>query len=346
MYMCEDYNSPQSVYWSLKALIVLSLSDADEFWSTTEEAYPPLSGPILVPSPRQLICNHPEGNHHFMLSPAQFVAWPMKATQAKYCKFAYSSSFPFSVPTGPLIQQIAPDNTLALSRDGCETWAVKWKCREAVFSTLKLSTAGGTEDVAAATVQWYPWGDEAVQVDTTLIPVTDCWPDWHIRIHKIRVLTSIPTLHTVEGGFACPGRRKSDGGALPLTSTLTDRVALGDSELILPEDSALLILSHAGGSGIVAQRPHVSELAVSCSPLKPDSNTNLAYQRSLIPVVMHDMARRLEPGFEIVLATYVFAVSATANGRTSGNPSISRRWASRPNIVDIKDGKFIRFSNA
>ncbi|KAK2033981.1 hypothetical protein LX32DRAFT_700635 [Colletotrichum zoysiae] len=41
--------------------------------------------------------------------------------QAKYCKFAYSSAFAFSVPTGPLIQQMAPDNTPSLSRDYGET---------------------------------------------------------------------------------------------------------------------------------------------------------------------------------------------------------------------------------
>jgi len=42
----------------------------------------------------------------------------MGSDQAKYGKFAYSSSFGFSVPTGPLrIAQQAPDSTLALSDD-------------------------------------------------------------------------------------------------------------------------------------------------------------------------------------------------------------------------------------
>lgn len=154
MYMSEDYSSPQSVYWSLKSLIVISLSESDDFWMSEELEYPVLAsskemahqhnfkallpGVELLKEPRQILCNHPYGQHHFLLSPGQFVAWPMKATQAKYCKFAYSSAFGFSVPTGPLIQQLAPDNTLAVSRDGTETWAVKWKCAEPVFSFARI----------------------------------------------------------------------------------------------------------------------------------------------------------------------------------------------------------------
>ncbi|KAM5354893.1 hypothetical protein ACJ41O_001539 [Fusarium nematophilum] len=142
MYMAEDYNSPQSVYWCLKTLIVAGLSEEDDFWASEESAYPAHNPIQLLPAPQQILCNSPKGNHHFMLSPGQFVAWPMKANQAKYCKFAYSSAFGFSVPTGPLIQQIAPDSQLALSRDGAETWAVKWKCQPVQFGTAEVSEKG------------------------------------------------------------------------------------------------------------------------------------------------------------------------------------------------------------
>ncbi|KAJ0384401.1 hypothetical protein COL922a_008456 [Colletotrichum nupharicola] len=133
MFMCEDYNSPQSPYWCLKTLIAVGLSENDSFWTEDESSYPesaPSDSVAVIRAPEQILCNHPSSNHHFLLSPGQFVAWPMKANQAKYSKFAYSSAFAFSVPTGPLIQQIAPDNALALSKDGGETWAVKWKSDE------------------------------------------------------------------------------------------------------------------------------------------------------------------------------------------------------------------------
>lgn len=335
MYMCEDYNSPQSVYWCLKALIVVSLSEADEFWVAEEEEYPPLDKPILVPAPRQMLCNHPKSNHHFLLSPAQFVAWPLKATHAKYCKFAYSSSFPFSVPTGPLIEQIAPDNTLALSRDGAETWAVKWKCHEAKFSAIKFDTPAGGEEIIAATVRWYPWGDRAVEVETTLLPPPNCWPDWHIRIHRIRIQLPIPALHTVEGGFAGPGRRKAGGAALPFLEKLGGEEAIGSSEGILQTDNGVLILSYAGASGIAIHRPQHPGITARCSPLKPDSNTSLGYQRSLIPVATHDIIGGLQAGTEIVLVTKVFAISATANGgRRMNTDGIRTRWANSPDIED------------
>jgi len=68
----------------------------------------------------QIVCD--SGSHHFLLSSGQFCPWPLKATEAKYGKFAYSSHFGFSVPTGPLIQQMAPDSTLALSLNEGESW--------------------------------------------------------------------------------------------------------------------------------------------------------------------------------------------------------------------------------
>ncbi|KAK0715086.1 hypothetical protein B0H67DRAFT_644876 [Lasiosphaeris hirsuta] len=124
-FMAEGYNSPQSPYWGLTTLIATALAEDNAFWTAEEQPYPALFLPTLVPAPKQIVSNHPQSNHHFILSPAQFVTWPLKASQAKYSKFTYSSTFTFSVPTGLLIQQITPDSTLALSRDGAETWAVK-----------------------------------------------------------------------------------------------------------------------------------------------------------------------------------------------------------------------------
>ncbi|KAK2589688.1 hypothetical protein QQS21_012636 [Conoideocrella luteorostrata] len=191
MYMAEDYNSPQSPYWCLKSLIVGALSDDDEFWASNEVQYPESGesrAAVVVPAPQQILCNHPRGNHHFALTPGQFVAWPMKANQAKGCKFAYSSAFAFSVPTGPAIQQIAPDNQLALSRDGAKTWAVKWKSEPVRFGSMEISLPIGAEKkmtVPVTRVRWFPWGDRAVCVDSMMIPPTDQWPDWHIGVYPV-----------------------------------------------------------------------------------------------------------------------------------------------------------------
>ena len=69
MYMSEDYNSPQSPYWSLKTLIAVGLAYDDEFWTSETLPYPDFDPPSqLVRAPQQILCNHALGNHHFMLT--------------------------------------------------------------------------------------------------------------------------------------------------------------------------------------------------------------------------------------------------------------------------------------
>lgn len=326
----------------MKTLIALSLSQDDEFWTAPELPYPPLFRPSLVRAPRQIVSNHPEGNHHFFLSPAQFVAWPMKATQAKYSKFEYSSAFTFSVPTGPLIEQIAPDCMLALSRDGAETWAVKWKCSQATFPQASLHANGYQTSVTVARVRWSPWRDRQIEIETTLVPPTDIWPDWHVRVHRIRVKTSLRTLHTTEGGFASPSRCTKDGTKIPLIDKLDADAELGASEGILASEGSTLILSAAGCSGVSVASLDIPPLLAqtSSSALQPDSNTNLAYARTVIPVLERNQIDGLEAGIEFVFATSIFAISAGANGgRKIDSRSLAERWADKPQIcISPPDG--------
>lgn len=334
--MCEDYNSPQSPYWCLKTFIAVSLTQDDEFWTAKEEPYPSLFKPQLVPAPRQILSNHPAGNHHFCISPAQFVAWPMKATQAKYSKFEYSSTFGFSVPTGPLIQQIAPDCTLALSRDGAETWAVKWKCSEPTSMEVAVRTRAGLSQVPATSVRWHPWGDRGVEVHTTLIPPTDRWPDWHVRVHRVRANTALRSLHTVEGGFASPGRCFADGDKLPDIGKLSPDTEIGSSEGVLKSPDSVLMLSIAGATGISFGMGIESETAcysMKTEALKPDANTNLVHQRTLIPVIARDVERDIQAGEVFVYVTLVFAISGTANRNRRVGGSVEERWVDRPAML-------------
>ncbi|GKT41484.1 uncharacterized protein ColSpa_01665 [Colletotrichum spaethianum] len=334
MYLSEDYNSPQSPYWCLKTLVAVGLADDDTFWTAEETAYPqlPVTDTVsLVPAPQQVVCNHSEGNHHFLLSPGQFVAWPMKANQAKYCKFAYSSAFTFSVPTGPLIQQIAPDNALALSRDGGETWAVKWKSEQVQFLTAYIQGPSGAEEVQATSAKWYPWGDRAVSVNTTLVPPTNRWPDWHVRIHRVKVHEKIRTLHTIEGGFAISGRKKSDGMPLPMLESIPLDSKLGSTEGFIQGKWFALVLSSPGASGMVTKLLDSRQSTTECFPLKPDSNTNLACPRTLIPVASHALMGGLDPGVEITLVESIFALSTAANGGWSETgKSLAERWLDSP----------------
>ncbi|KAL4934859.1 hypothetical protein BDV06DRAFT_235027 [Aspergillus oleicola] len=358
MYMSEDYNSPQSPYWSLKSLLPIALSATHPFWTSEEKPYPTsLKSITLLPQPTQVLCSHPPSSHHFLLSAGQFVSWPMKASQAKYCKFAYSSTFGFSVPTGPLIQQIAPDNMLALSRDGCETWAVKWKCGEVSYSTASISSEreGETKIVPVANVEWWPWADKEVVVQTSLVPPTGRWPDWHVRIHRIRVNSArigtgkqLDSLHLVEGGFAISRVPREKGTrVLPLVQNDDD---LGENKGVYASNAKAVIASHAGASGIVgtvtrrslgsgtssvsASAPGTSDpVSVQHEALKPDSNTNIMTQRTLIPVVKSEVFD-LGPDEEIEIVTRGFAVAnkGKRSSEISNQRTLGERWSDVPRV--------------
>ncbi|KAK2043752.1 hypothetical protein LZ31DRAFT_585071 [Colletotrichum somersetense] len=338
MYMSEDYNSPQSPYWCLKTLVAVGLPDDDAFWTTEEEPYPqlPVDDTVaLVSAPQQIEYNHSAGNHHFLLSPGQFVSWPMKASQVKYCKFSYSSAFAFSVPTGPLIQQIAPDNTLALSRDSGETRAVRWKLEQVRFMTAYVRGPSGTEEVQAASAKWYPWGDQAMSVDAALIPPTNRWPDWLVRIHRLKAHEKIKTLHTIEGGFAISGRRKRGCMPLPILETIpAANSALVSTEGVVQEEHSVLVLSSAGASGVVTKLLD-HDTTSECVPLKPDSNTDIACPRTLIPVASHIVVSGLDAGVEVTLVESIFALPTTANGGWSeAGKSLVEHWWDSP-VVHI-----------
>ncbi|EAT86341.1 hypothetical protein HBH56_029230 [Parastagonospora nodorum] len=322
MYMGEDYNSPQSPYWALKSFLALGIPDNHPFWTAQEKKLPTSNTLSVVPNgpPMHIICNN--GNHHFLLSMGQYCPWPLKATEAKYGKYAYSSHFGFSVPTGTLIQQIAPDNTLALSKDGGDTWRVPWKVSEHNFGTATVrSNEDVKEIVTTLRSKWKPWRDADIEVTTTLIPPTKRWPDWHIRVHEIsnRGFSETP-IQSVQGGFAIHGRGAALGEVLLAkqdVASLVARDAESFVEGILHTSDGALVCSSAGASGIRATdliRPHDTGLrslneTQRAEILKPDANTNLMWQRTLIPTITSSFVSQKSD----FLASAVFALARTSD---------------------------------
>jgi hypothetical protein len=312
MYMSEDYNSPQSPYWGMKSFLALGLSESHPFWTVKEKPLPRSNAQsvLSVHPPMHVICD--TGNHHFLLSMGQYCPWPLKATEAKYGKFAYSSHFGFSVPTGTLIQQVAPDSTLALSKDGGDTWRVPWYVSEHRFGTTTVRNKTGiVEIVPTLRSKWKPWKDAMIEVTTHLLPPTKRWPDWYVRIHEIRNGGAEVKIQCVQGGFSIQGRGAQMGESLP-TATGTERLATHESgsfsEGIKETSYEALICSNAGASGIRAICVAESE-DHSGQALKPDANTNLMWQRTLIPTIKSELIVK-ESGF---LASAVFALSRTSD---------------------------------
>ncbi|KAF2184032.1 hypothetical protein K469DRAFT_634085 [Zopfia rhizophila CBS 207.26] len=342
MYMSEDYNSPQSPYWAMKSFIALGLPGTHAFWTSEEKPLPreDTSLTSVVKPPMHIVCN--ATRHHFLLSAGQFCPWPLKATEAKYCKFAYSSHFGFSIPTGPLLAQMAPDSTLALSKDAGDTWRVPWKVHNYRFGTASLVRSGGVvEKIPLLASSWKPWKDAVVEVSTILIAPCSRWPDWHIRIHKVSNNGGMnePAVLATEGGFAIQGRKAKAGEVLPSFNNEAELFAIRDANFIegtLHSSSGALICSSAGASGIKSliindkDSTQVPREGIQGEILKPDANTNLIWQRTLIPTVKRG-PKLISKTNAIYFASGIYAVSrGSATDEINDELNSKRRWEDAP----------------
>jgi hypothetical protein len=183
--MAEGYNSPMSPYWAFKTFIPLALTEDHPFWISEELALPELPTVCVQEKPGIVLCRDSDPDHLFALSQRQYargqVIPEFRHAIEKYCKFAYSTAFGFSIPAGRIgLGQGAYDSMLALSDDG-----VHYRARE---RSVEFNLDGE--------VSYSRWiAGEGVSIETWLIP---CVP-WHIRIHRIRTKRQ---LHSAEGGFA------------------------------------------------------------------------------------------------------------------------------------------------
>ncbi|KFZ13150.1 hypothetical protein V501_03855 [Pseudogymnoascus sp. VKM F-4519 (FW-2642)] len=371
MFMSEDYNSPQSVYWCLKTFSVLRLSEDHPFWQC-EELPHPLStntlsheldnqnntslGPFgVVNSAAQITCSLPE--HHFLLSAGQSTQKPHRAREAKYSKLAYSSAFAFSVPVGPLLSQMAPDSTLSVSNDGGDTWKARWEPESARIKSVQLTLEGRKDSGPTTTTvpvlisAWRPWKSTDFKIETILIPPLERWPGWHVRVHVLtwKAQYSDSLFQLVDAGFAISSKGVK-GGVLPtLTSELRDLSSSEDEkaediaqEGIWEGDYDFLVLSDAGASGIADLSagsrkrrpidPVFGGRECRSNLLRPDSNTNLVAQRSRIPSLHHHFQVQGNSS-EAWLITGVFAVSSSSG---LDNASIRELWRDKPRL-DVEE---------
>jgi hypothetical protein len=349
MYMSEDYNSPQSPYWAMKSFLALGLPETHPFWTAEEKPLPKIPDTwsvVPVKAPMQILCSRP--NHHFLLSMGQFCPWPLKATEAKYGKYAYSSHFGFSVPTGTLIQQIAPDSTLALSKDGGDTWRLPWKVTDPRFGSAQLVHKGEVvEDIPSLTSTWKPWADADITVQTHIVAPCSRWPDWYLRWHRVTNTSSQGLrVRGVQGGFAIQGRGARTGETLPrFTSTDAFSTTHSTSDNASPEgtlaiQNSVLICSDAGASGIrtleLSSGGH-SLQTTQAELLKPDANTNLMWQRTLIPTLKVEGSATSERTLEFGSAVFALARTEDRRERYDG-ADVLGLWGDAP-VIDTGKGR-------
>ena len=311
-YLAENYNSPQSPYWCMLIFAPLALPEDHPFWSSKEEELPVTSlPPIQVLKHPMHITVRTKKDHTYLLSSGQACHYPLKATQAKYGKFAYSSAFPYSVPTGSYtLEQLVPDNALALSDDDGETWKMR---REVLDAEIEYYDG---KPVLVSRMK--PWHD--VEIKSWLLPPDgDDSDDWHVRVHRV---TTGRALQSGEGAFAIYGCKQADGRTLASFDIDT-----GDEGTHASSKEALVV-SRAGAVGIVELE---STSARAATILDSDANSNLAEPRTLLPTLRED----LKAGDTKWLVTAVFAIPGNSEQWKDGWKA---SWKSRPSVPSwLKD---------
>ncbi|EEY17120.1 conserved hypothetical protein [Verticillium alfalfae VaMs.102] len=310
MYMSEDYNSPQSVYWCLKSFVVLALGAGDGFWQCEEGVHPAdLPSPAFQPAeviwpPRQILVN--DSVHHYLLSSGQGTVKPFKAREAKYGKLAYSSTFGFSVPTGTLLHQLAPDSTLAVSIDNGESWSLRQSPSDVGLVQVKTRD----ETSSGITSRWRPWSYLDIVIDTTLISSPVTFPGWHFRIHKLNYSSLpswTPSLQVVDGGFAIAST--TEKGLFFPEATQVDFDGT-ECYSVSAKERRSLVMSRKSASGIadLSSASVAEQLSTSAEVLRPDPNTNLMASRTQIPTLRRKFPPQLGNA-DMVIVTGVFATS-------------------------------------
>lgn len=292
----------------------------------------------------QIVCSFPE--HHFLLSSGQFTKKPHKAREAKYGKFAYSSAFGFSVPTGNVLEQIAPDSTLSVSNDDGDTWKVRWDPRDAEIRKLivcSASVGGRNASVPVLASKWSPWRNSRLEIETILVPPSTDWPGWYVRLHKLSWhADEALDLICVDAGFAISSQT-ARGGVLPTLTFQAQPETYLVSEGVLEDSTSNLIRSGAGACGAVNLSVEtVDSVNIDSSGfvLKPDANTNLIAQRTLIPTIRHHVSSPSNPSGsgagemkEVWFATGIFAVTSGAGLDAAAIWSL---WNKKPAVAFLK----------
>ena len=312
-FMSENYNSPGSPYWFMLSFAPLAVPERHPFWTSKEEPYPSSSIPKVVALKQPLHIMVREGGHTFMLSSGQMCHYPVRASESKYGKFAYSSAFGYSVPTGGyFVEAIGGDNILALTDEPAgmgETWKVRRVATNARIEEY--------DDSPTLVSGWKPYSD--VSVETYLLPPTEAAPNWHLRVHHV---TTGRALRICEGAFALYGTRESDGRPLEaLNAAATEGTETAHS--------TALAVSRAGAVGIVELGSFDTRRG---RVLDADANSKLVDSRTVLPSLFSE----LKAGDDVWYVTAVFAIPASVQQWHTAWPV---GWTKRPTVPGWLQGK-------
>ena len=238
----------------------------------------------------------------------------MRAAKAKYGKFAYSSAFAYSVPTGGYsLEAMGADNALALSDDFeaggfGETWRTRRVPVDARIEIVNLTPV--------LVSGWNPWPD--VSVETWLIPPAEETPNWHVRVHRIRTGRR---LRSAEGAWALYGCRRQDGRELDVLTEESSKDVNAEGRSA-PGPRAAFAKSV---DGIVGVAELGGQEAREGRVLDADANTNLLHARTVLPTLLGNLTE----GDERWYVTGVFAMPECLEGWEAW---WRKGWERRPEV--------------
>lgn len=176
-FICEDYNSPTSPYWAMKAFLPLALPETDPFWQAAEAPLGPCRAVYPMPAAASVL-QRVDG-HAIVHYAAPIHRW---LQIDKYNKFAYSTLTGFDTDALQYARAGAfGDNILALSFDD----GANWQMRDENLAVTVAETS--------LAVRWQS-GDQIVDTE-----ITPCGDGLFRRRHHLHLTR--PAL-VVETGFA------------------------------------------------------------------------------------------------------------------------------------------------
>lgn len=227
--MSESYNGPGSPYWGFICFAFLALPNDHPFWAAPCAPLPSL--PRLQYLPHANMLMQRDGAHTVALVPGRTELDDHSHTVEKYCKFAYSSRFGFSVARSPYtLAQAAPDSTLCFKIGR-------------FYYVKDLTAPGYSIGPDGLRLCWSPL--EGVRVTTRILPT----PAGHIREHLVE---SEFDCEAYDCGFALPaaGPETARAARGPQATarcqngfcTVTALTESGRGELLLPDPNTNLIV--------------------------------------------------------------------------------------------------------
>lgn len=250
--MSERYNAPGSPYWGMKTFAFLMLPDDHPFWSVQAEAYPKeiIKDSICACMEADMLLYH-YGNHVSAFVPGVYSPNGHGHIVEKYSKFAYDSKFSISVSRSQYVLcECVPDDMLAFMID--DYYYVRRICQEHEI----------TDDSVLS--KWSPY--PGIVITTRVTPNEE----GHVRIHEIE--SSISCI-AIDNGYAV---RRDDLENVNLRFKDEGNVSLVKNKYCECSVSGYVI----SGEGM---KEPVAEA------YNADPNTNLMYQRTMIPAVKYEI---------------------------------------------------------